>query len=328
MRCDRRMRGASRRALFLLVLGACSGGERTASVESVDLLITARDGSRHVFADEAVGDDLRWVHLFRGYVAPIDAYVVERRYIPEGGEFLLVEAGTGRTTRIDAPPVPSPDGRRFVTASLDLVAGHTPNRIRVYRMEEGGPVVEWEIEPREWGAQRPTWLDDRTIRLERAVVDWNTHGILSSPMSLRRAPGGWTIESSADHARDALFSFLSALGTGQYIEATLLYGGTYEQFRTWNPGHEPEDRNGLWRLACEHNGLQCLGRAEVVRTEQLSPTAVRFAVRLLDSAGKPFVLGPCCGETEQTMPPKREFAFRVQRMGEQYLVMDLPPYVP
>jgi hypothetical protein len=254
--------------------------------------------------------------------------VVEKRYIPEGGEWLLVEAGTGRTTRIDAPPSPSPNGRRFVTTSVDLVAGHLPNRVRIYRMEASGPMLEWEIEPREWGARFSAWRDDGTLRLERVDLDWSTYEELISPLEVRREAGGWRLQSSPEHARNVLLSFLSALASQHYMEAARYYGGTYDHLRGWNPGIDPQDLPSLWRAGCEFNGLQCLGRAEVVRTERLSPTETRFHLRLFHASGEPFVQGPCCGETAATMPPRSEFAFTVRRVDSQFRVMDPPPYVP
>jgi hypothetical protein len=129
------------------------------------LEITAADGTRRVYADSVDEGHLLWVHVFHGRLAPIDAFVVEKRLIPEGWEFVVVEGASGRTTAVDVPPAASPDGQRFVTANQDLVAGYLPNRIRVYRMEASGPVLEWEHEPRSWGAGDPVWEDARTIRL-------------------------------------------------------------------------------------------------------------------------------------------------------------------
>lgn len=292
------------------------------------LVITAENGTRQVFADDLVQDDLRSIHRFAGTRDPLPAYVVVRQYVPEGGTVLMVDRRTGAVTKLDAPPSPSPDGKRFATASLDLVAGHSPNRIRIYRMEADRPVVEWEIEPREWGAQNPVWLDENTVQMDRGVVDWNTHELRTSPLIVRREPAGWAAQPSPEHARDALLAFLSALGQRMYIEASQYYGGSYEQHRTWNPELDAEDLPSLWRAACETNGLQCLGRAEVLHAEPISPTEVRFRVRLFTKEGEPFVLGPCCGETEETMPPQREFAFTVRKVGEQYLVVSLPPYMP
>jgi hypothetical protein len=53
-----------------------------------------------------------------------------------------------------------------------------------------------------------------------------------------------------------------------------------------------------------------------------------FTVQLLTRTGERFVLGPCCGETEQSMPPQRAFTFTVRQSDDRYLVLDTPPYMP
>jgi hypothetical protein len=161
------------------------------------LEITARDGTRRVFTDSLDGGNVLWVHVFQGRAAPADAFLVERRLVPEGWDFLLVEAANGRTTLLDFTPVASPDGRRLVTASQDLVAGYLPNRIRVYRMEPAGPVLEWEHEPRTWGAQAAVWEDARTIRLSWSrLTDGYEVDDQPEPLFLDLTPAGWTLRSA------------------------------------------------------------------------------------------------------------------------------------
>jgi hypothetical protein len=158
------------------------------------LEITAADGTRRVFADSVDEGRLLWLHVFHGRLAPIEAYVVERRLIPEGWEFVVVEGASGRMTTVDVPPVASPDGRRFVTANQDLIAGYLPNRIRVYRMEVSGPVLEWEHEPQTWGAASPVWEDARTIRLAWGVLTEDYHvEDRPTPLYLDLTASGWAL---------------------------------------------------------------------------------------------------------------------------------------
>jgi hypothetical protein len=161
------------------------------------LEITTADGTRRVFADSVDDGHLLWVHVFHGRLAPINAYVVEKRLIPEGWEFVVVEGASGRTTEVDVPPAASPDGRRFVTANQDLVAGYLPNRIRVYRMEASGPVMEWEHEPRSWGAGDPVWEDARTIRLTWwALTDDHHVEDRPTPLYLDLTASGWALREA------------------------------------------------------------------------------------------------------------------------------------
>ncbi len=295
------------------------------------IAITARNGRRQLFADEVVDGELLWSHRFRDTVPALDAYVVERIYIPEGRMLMMVDAGTGEITEVDELPVPSPDGRRFITASLDLVAGHLPNRIRIYRVGATGPALEWEVEPREWGAREPVWLDARTIQLERGELEHATYQIRTSPMRLELREEGWRIQATpapAAEARHALLTFFSALGERRYAEAIHLYGGSYELLEGWNPDIRAAEPLALWRAACERNGLQCFPRLEVLREEELSPGEYRFTLHFLTRDGRVWKLGPCCGETEESMPPVSEFSYIVRRTGERFVVLDLPPYMP
>lgn len=159
------------------------------------LVIAPRSAGPTILEDRVEGEDLAWAHVFRGRVESLDGFLVELVYYPEGGRFLLVDAESGRVTNLDAPPVPSPSGARFITTSLDLVAGHAPNRARVYRSTPSGPVIEWFVEPKEWGLGEAVWQDERTVRLERATVDWSRTPLemLWEPVRLEWQDGEWRL---------------------------------------------------------------------------------------------------------------------------------------
>jgi hypothetical protein len=129
-------------------------------------------------------------------------------------------------------------------------------------------------------------------------------------------------------ARDALLSFFALLHEQRYAEAAVLYGGDYDVLRGWNPELPPDDTVALWAAGCGRNGLECMRVAEVVDQERPAPGEYRLTLRFIARDGSPFVRGPCCGETEATMPSVRDFPFRVHRQGDRYRVQDLPIYVP
>ncbi len=51
-------------------------------------------------------------------------------------------------------------------------------------------------------------------------------------------------------------------------------------------------------------------------------------VRFLTPGGEVWTLGPCCGATEEEMPPVSEFTFTVRRTSNGSRVQTLPVYVP
>ena len=141
-------------------------------------------------------------------------------------------------------------------------------------------------------------------------------------------PEPTSLPSTAGEAQQALIDFFARLNAEKYAEADALYGGSYEQLQVFNPGADPSDHATLWASACEMSGLQCL----IVRTatfKRLEGDTYVFQVEFNNADGSLFILGPCCGANETEMPPVSQFEYKVTRSASrQFVVMDLPPYVP
>jgi len=132
----------------------------------------------------------------------------------------------------------------------------------------------------------------------------------------------------SEPARQVLEDFFAALNHADYAQADALYGGTYEVLTGWNPDIDPGDHSTLWERGCTQNGLQCLILRSATLKEQ-GEEGLIFTVEFNNPDGSLFVRGPCCGATETEMPPVSQFEFRVVKSAEgEYLVMDLPVYVP
>jgi hypothetical protein len=159
------------------------------------LVVRGRAGGSRVFDDQSFGADLAEAHVYRGYLREIGQHVVERVYFPEGGEFVMVGAARADTLAIDHVPVPAPGGERFATASVDLVAGHRPNRVRIYRMAGGRPVLEWEHAPAGWGIDSLRWRDARTLDAVRVTLDTTRTPFrtVQAPARIELGSEGWRI---------------------------------------------------------------------------------------------------------------------------------------
>jgi hypothetical protein len=140
--------------------------------------------------------------------------------------------------------------------------------------------------------------------------------------------GGRAAEWRAGDPEAALVAYFAAAGEGRYADAARLYAGSYEVLQGWNPGLPARDTIALWAAACRYNGLVCMPNVEVVGREQAAGDTLRFVVRFRLADGSYFVQGPCCGETEETMPSRREFTYSVVPHGVGYGVVELPVYVP
>lgn len=130
-------------------------------------------------------------------------------------------------------------------------------------------------------------------------------------------------------ARSALINFHEYLHQGEYDQAAELYGGSYDVLLGYNPTLSEDDKAALLQAACEFNGFICL---EILSAELMAGndgTEIVFKVKFANPDGSEFVLGPCCGASEEEMPPVSTFTAHVLCEDDgSCLVMDLPPYVP
>lgn len=131
-----------------------------------------------------------------------------------------------------------------------------------------------------------------------------------------------------EKAQQALVSFLKALNSGSYAEAAGFYGGSYDVLQSWNPTEDPDNLSGLLQAACQANGLQCLEIRSVGNARKVDDQTYTFSVEFSAPDGNLFQRGPCCGADETEMPTQVNFSFTVQKQGDTYQVMDLPPYMP
>ncbi len=142
------------------------------------------------------------------------------------------------------------------------------------------------------------------------------------------SPEPTSLPSTAGEAQQMLIKFFSLLNEKKYAEADSLYGGSYVQLWDYNPDVDQSDHARLLANACEINGYKCL----LVRTatfKNLAGDAYIFQIEFTNPDGSLFVRGPCCGANETEMPPVSQFEYNVTRKTSgQFVVMDLPPYVP
>lgn len=53
-----------------------------------------------------------------------------------------------------------------------------------------------------------------------------------------------------------------------------------------------------------------------------------FLVQFIKKNNDIFVLGPCCWASEEEMPPKDKFNFKVKKINNSFKVITPPVYVP
>ena len=150
---------------------------------------------------------------------------------------------------------------------------------------------------------------------------------VSTELPSAELPGQFAV-SAVDPER-AMVDFFTYLNQGDYAQASELYGGSYDILQDYNPDLNLDDKTALLKAGCEQNGLMCLAVEEVLSVQTNDQTNFLFEVQFTNRDGSLFILGPCCGADEETMPPVSTFLVGVRcQEGGPCLVMDLPPSVP
>lgn len=159
------------------VFGAltCSTPEEIKTIKTADgrarrdmhrLLLTCDDGTVVTIEDKPVDGENFLKNTFAGYLHNKAFFIVEQIGY-EWGNPLLISTRDGRQLEIDAEPIFSPDGKRFVTVSMDLDAGFDPNRIKVFDIIDGMGVQTFVSEPEDWGPLSAEWLSNEKIKIRR-----------------------------------------------------------------------------------------------------------------------------------------------------------------
>ena len=127
----------------------------------------------------------------------------------------------------------------------------------------------------------------------------------------------------------ALTEYYQSLNQGMYDRAVALYGGSYEELEYFNPTIDPGDKAELLRAGCEFNGFMCFAILSSELVEVINQQEFLFELEFANPDGSLFVLGPCCGATEETMPPVSVFTVQVRCDDTGFCqVLNLPPWVP
>lgn len=168
----------------------------TRSGETLTLRLAS--GRTLTFVDNPeTGEEYR-SNEFRG-VIPGKPFALVMQGFLEGGFYSLVHLGTGEETRLDNPPVFSPDGQWLFSTSVDLEAGFFPNRVAIHRVTSTGAPLVWEMEDymMEWGPEDTRWVDNQTLtytKVSRVFQDDGTELRDRTPQTVRLVNGEWVQE--------------------------------------------------------------------------------------------------------------------------------------
>jgi hypothetical protein len=143
------------------------------------LRITLRGGAVANIVDYDCDCESATTHWYLGRVDRISGHVVFVGHY-EGYSYLVVNDDTGKIFPFDGFPLASPDGRRVVAASCDLLTGYLDNDLRVWRVAPDSIHLEYRLRgapmPRHpradvlsWGPIKPRWIAPDEIRFRTRV---------------------------------------------------------------------------------------------------------------------------------------------------------------
>lgn len=157
-----------------------------------DCTFTAADCLNYIF-----GADLPSRHAFLVFAA---------RY--EGGEWYLIDDRTTKRTQLDAPPLFSPDGARFLVVADDE-AYSSFFGLEIYRMQSDSAAVEWRHSlasnaPEFMGREPPfcpgltipvdvSWQDNFHVALHLKSLGFDDCHEHFWPASIELQPDGWRL---------------------------------------------------------------------------------------------------------------------------------------
>ncbi|MDD5749442.1 MAG: hypothetical protein PHO91_01485 [Patescibacteria group bacterium] len=139
------------------------------------------------------------------------------------------------------------------------------------------------------------------------------------------------IINEAVKAEQTLISFFTYLNDQDFDKALTLFelDGSTSSWENLEIFSLPEDRNDKAKILkryCEATGT-CL-RAKVIDIKKENNGTYNLLVQFQKADGSTFVLGPCCGATEEEMPSQNKFNFEVKKIDNTFKVTTAPIYVP
>jgi len=134
--------------------------------------------------------------------------------------------------------------------------------------------------------------------------------------------------SNEQEAEKTVTQFFQLLSTNDYSQAAGMYAGDISDLQYLNPSIDETEIETLWRNACTINGFQCLPIKRILNVEKFSLNEYHLRVEFQNPDGSLFLLGPCCGASEEEMPPVSQFdVYVIERSGDYYIT-SLPVFVP
>lgn len=153
-------------------------------------------------------------------------------------------------------------------------------------------------------------------------------GCISSNISNDNTTGYESAKEDFEIAQDTLITFFENLSKNEFDKAVNLfssYDSDWENLKVYN---EPDETDRVIIIKNYCNATTTCMKAEVLNIRKVKDDEYSMVVRFFKKNGDIYVLGPCCGATEEEMPSQEKFDFTVKKIEGEFRVTTPPIYVP
>jgi len=138
-------------------------------------------------------------------------------------------------------------------------------------------------------------------------------------------------QDESETAKNALINFFDYLNRNEFEKALTVFNlddpnNSWEGLESFSLPEERSNKAKVLENYCKAVGT-CL-EANVLEIKEVTSGEYNLVVQFLKSDGNIFIQGPCCGETEETMPSINRFDFRVKKINNTFKVLTPPVYMP
>ena len=138
-------------------------------------------------------------------------------------------------------------------------------------------------------------------------------------------------EDESTKAEEVLVSFFTYLNNQDFEKALTLFElddptNSWEGLESFSLPEDRKNKAKVLKNYCEATGT-CL-KAKVIEIKKENNNSYKLVVQFQNNDGNTFVLGPCCGATEEEMPSQNKFDFTVKKINNVFKVTTAPVYRP
>ena len=158
-----------------------------------ELRLRLENGQSVVLVDTLAEGDNHHRFLYAGYEAAQHLHVVQQWFY-EGSVYLLIDDRTGRKWMVPGRPIFAPNGRRFLSASLDLEAGYDPNCLEIWSAGSRGLHKQFVLDGGQaWGPDSVSWITNDLIHFVRTSMNQGTGEMKRAPRWLVWSGKKWRV---------------------------------------------------------------------------------------------------------------------------------------